>query len=81
MSSGGAASAAVGEPPNVTVNAAAIDDPGLVERMPYDDGWMIEIAPSDIDADIAALASGVDAITEQFGKRVAEYRRDGVLAE
>jgi len=65
----------------VTVNVGATEDPGVVEREPYDGGWMIEISPSAGDADIAALVSGVDAITERFRARVAEYRRDGVLAE
>jgi len=65
----------------VTVNIGAITDPGLVEREPYDGGWMVEILPSALDADIAALVGDVATITERFRTRVADYRRDGVLAE
>lgn len=65
----------------VTVNTGATEDPGVVEREPYDGGWMVEISPSDPDTDIAELVSGVDSITDQFRTRIAEYRRDGVLAE
>lgn len=65
----------------VAVNADAIEDPGVVEREPYDAGWMIEIEPSDVGADLAQLVCGADSITERFGQRVQEYRRDGVLAE
>ncbi len=65
----------------VAVNTAVTDDPGVVEREPFDGGWMIEISPSAGATDIAELVRGVDAITERFRARVAEYRRDGVLAE
>ncbi len=65
----------------VAVNGTAMADPGLVERDPYDAGWMVEISPDALDADRDALARGADAIAERFTARVAEYRRDGVLAE
>ncbi len=31
----------------VKVNAALADDPGLVNREPYDGGWIIELEPAD----------------------------------
>ncbi len=31
----------------VAVNEALQDDPGLVNREPYGDGWLVEIAPAD----------------------------------
>jgi glycine cleavage system H protein len=31
----------------VAVNEALSDDPELVNKSTYDDGWMIEIAPTD----------------------------------
>ena len=31
----------------VAVNEALSDDPEQVNKSPYDDGWMIEIAPTD----------------------------------
>jgi glycine cleavage system H protein len=37
-------------------NAQLADDPGLVNRDPYGDGWMVAISPAD--------ASGVEALLE-----------------
>ncbi|MCD8349242.1 MAG: glycine cleavage system protein GcvH [Planctomycetaceae bacterium] len=31
----------------IAVNEALQDDPGLVNRDPYGDGWLVEIAPAD----------------------------------
>lgn len=37
------------------VNEAAIDEPGLVNSSPYDAGWLLQIEPSDWDAEYAGL--------------------------
>ena len=63
------------------VNNAAAENPGLVQDEPYDAGWMIEVEPTDLDADLLQLVSGEDAIAEAFSKKVTEYRLEGVLAE
>jgi glycine cleavage system H protein len=65
----------------VAVNTAAMTDPGIVERSPYDEGWLIEMTPSALEGELEMLARGGEPIREQFSLRVAEYRRDGVLAE
>lgn len=65
----------------VAVNTVAIADPGLVERDPYDEGWMIELEPSTPESARSRLTRGADAIETRFRERIAEYRRDGVLAE
>ena len=65
----------------VAVNTAAMTDPGIVERSPYDDGWLVEMTPTALAREIETLARGADPISEQFSIRVAEYRRDGILAE
>ncbi len=64
----------------VGVNGAILEDPGLVQRDPYDKGWMVQISPSNT-TELDALLSGEDEIVEAFGKKVVEYRLEGVLAE
>jgi glycine cleavage system H protein len=32
----------------IAVNAALVDSPGLVNESPYDEGWMIDIKPTDL---------------------------------
>ncbi len=65
----------------IAVNSAVVENPGLMETDPYDKGWMVEINPSDIEAELANLVSGEEDIVEAFGKKVTEYRLEGVLAE
>jgi len=65
----------------IAVNHAVEKNPGLVHMDPYDEGWMIEIEPSNADSDLAGLVSGEDEIVDAFGKKVTEYRLEGVLAE
>lgn len=65
----------------LAVNDAVPADPGLVERDPYGDGWLVELAPTDLDAELADLTSGADAVAAAFAARVVEYRREGILAE
>ncbi len=65
----------------VAVNGAAMENPSIVERDPFDGGWMIELTPSDLSNDLNLLTQGAEAIIEAFEAKVSEYRRDGVLAE
>jgi glycine cleavage system H protein len=44
------------------VNAALEERPELVHQSPYEQGWLIELAPSRLDAEKAALALGADAV-------------------
>lgn len=46
------------------VNEALEARPELVHQSPYDAGWLIELAPSRLDAEKAALAIGEPAIAE-----------------
>lgn len=62
-------------------NQSVILDPGLVERDPYGEGWLIEVEVDGDPADLPYLVSGVAAVTEAFEKKVAAYRLEGVLAE
>lgn len=43
------------------VNEALAAQPELIERDPYGAGWLVEIAPSQLDAERAALPSGAQA--------------------
>ena len=63
------------------VNTAVATHPGLVQDEPYDAGWMIELEPTNLDAELEQLVSGEEAIVEAFSKKVTEYRLEGVLAE
>jgi glycine cleavage system H protein len=59
-------------------NSAALADPELVLRRPYDDGWLVEITTEPTGA--ADLLAGTAALT-WFAETVARYRRDGLVAE
>jgi glycine cleavage system H protein len=61
-------------------NEAALADPGLVERDPYGDGWLVELAPSALDGELELLRSG-DDVRPWFEDELAEYRLRGVIAE
>jgi len=63
------------------VNQAVLRDPGLVERDPYGEGWLVEIAPSALDAELAHLATDPAEIETGFAGQVAAFRADGILAE
>jgi glycine cleavage system H protein len=62
-------------------NEAAEADPGLVQRDPLGDGWLIELAPQDLSGEGALLIRGPDRIRDWFVAKVADYRLKGVLAE
>jgi glycine cleavage system H protein len=61
------------------VNAAAAADPGLVERDPLGDGWLIEAELTD-PADLDALLSDPKQITAWYAATIAEYRLSGAIA-
>jgi glycine cleavage system H protein len=65
----------------LAVNAKAALDPGLVERDPYGEGWLIEAQLEDEAAALAGLLSDPEEITAWFSARVVHYRLQGVLAE
>jgi len=48
----------------VKVNEALEDKPELVHQSPYDAGWLVELAPSNLEAEKARLAIGEAAIRE-----------------
>lgn len=46
----------------VRVNAALEERPELVHQSPYEAGWLVELAPSALEAEKAKLAIGEEAI-------------------
>ena len=64
----------------VATNDAVVADPALVERDPYGDGWLVEMALTDT-GELGELISGAEAIPVWFAAEVADYRLKGVLAE
>ncbi|MFG6466236.1 glycine cleavage system protein H [Roseateles sp. BYS87W] len=46
------------------VNEALDERPELVHQSPYDVGWLVELAPSELDADKGRLAIGELAVAE-----------------
>ena len=61
-------------------NAAAAADPGLVERDPFGDGWLIEAELADA-GELDALLSNPEEITAWYAASIADYRSSGVIAE
>ncbi len=61
-------------------NEAVVEDPSLVEREPYGQGWLIELDLAD-PGELAELVSGAHPIRVWFEAEVEDYRMKGVLAE
>ena len=57
-------------------NAATLSDPGLVNRAPYDEGWLVQITPSDWLRESAELIHG-SALTAWVAAEVERYRSQG----
>jgi glycine cleavage system H protein len=64
----------------VATNDAVVGDPALLERDPYGEGWLIELALAE-PPELGELISGADAIPAWFAAEVEDYRLKGVLAE
>jgi len=64
----------------LAVNPAAAADPGLVERDPFGDGWLIEAELAD-PAGLDALLADPAEITSWYAARITEYRLSGAIAE
>ena len=44
------------------VNPAVVSDPGLVNVAPYADAWLMELRPDDMQAALAGMSRGPQAI-------------------
>jgi glycine cleavage system H protein len=63
----------------LAVNPAAAADPGLVERDPFGDGWLIEAELAD-PGGLDALLADPEEITAWYTARIEEYRLSGAIA-
>lgn len=61
-------------------NDKVLADPGLVQRDPLGDGWLVEVQLTD-PGELAGLRTGTDQLTGWFTAKVTEYKEKGVLAE
>lgn len=57
-------------------NESVLRDPSLVNRDPYDKGWVVSIDPTEWKKEAAALVSG-DAIPVWVEAEVERYRKQG----
>jgi glycine cleavage system H protein len=62
-------------------NQAVLQDPPLVNKDPYGQGWFVVIEPSNLEEDIQDLAHGNQAITEWLTNEIEDYRAKGLLGE
>lgn len=65
----------------VARNDAVVGDPEVLYRDPFGAGWLVELAPADLDAEWCDLVAGPQRIVAWFADEVERYRREGVLAE
>ena len=56
----------------VAVNDAVTGKPGLINKDPYGEGWIIRLKPANWDADSAALLSGAAAMSAFESKMQAD---------
>lgn len=63
----------------LAVNQAVAADPGLAERDPFGEGWLIEAELSD-PAELDGLLADAGEITAWYAARIEEYRLSGAIA-
>ncbi|HEX9033834.1 MAG TPA: glycine cleavage system protein H [Streptosporangiaceae bacterium] len=63
----------------LAVNQAVAADPGLAERDPFGQGWLIEAALSD-PAELDGLLADPEQITAWYAARIEDYRLSGAIA-
>ncbi len=62
-------------------NDAVAADPGLAERDPYGDGWLIEARLTGPVREQTGLLADPAEIRQWFAAKIADYRLKGVIAE
>ncbi len=56
----------------VATNDTVADDPGLISKDPYGEGWLVKLKPDHSDFSAAGLATGPSALTAYEQKMAAE---------
>lgn len=63
------------------VNGAVAADPGLAERDPYGEGWLLEARLAGPAGEQTGLLTDPEEIRRWFAAKLADYRLKGVIAE
>lgn len=53
-------------------------DPGLLNKSPYNRGWIVKMQPDDLEADLAALVTG-DAAVDLYRKKIEDEGIDACV--
>ena len=56
----------------VEVNSALEDDPSLINKSPYDQGWIAAIKPENLEAELGSLMSKEAEIVEWIDKELSK---------
>jgi len=59
----------------------AQDEPELINTSCYDEGWLIKVQPSDLDADLANLMKGEEALSDWVKAEVARAEAEKAKGE
>jgi glycine cleavage system H protein len=62
------------------VNTVVLDDPELVLRSPYDEGWLVDIDPTELEYEVDLLV-GDEVAHTWFVQAIADHREKGLVAE
>lgn len=65
----------------IAINQKVLDQPDLVNRDPYGEGWLILLQPRSLIEDVRGLLHGKETVTCWLEEKVQDYRDRGVLPE
>ena len=57
------------------VNYELDSDSTIINKSPYDEGWVVALTPSDLEAELEGLAHGVDAVTEFINRQIEKTEK------
>lgn len=63
------------------INRKVLENPELVNRDPYGEGWFVVLEPTHPDEDLKGLIYGEEAIIYYLQNKIVEYRERGILPE
>jgi len=66
---------------SIEVNQRVLDQPDLVNRDPYEEGWLILVRPENLAENLRDLLYNEEAITRWLTEKVQDYRERGILPE
>ncbi len=57
------------------VNYDLESDSTVINKDPYNDGWVMTMTPSDLDGDLSALIHGLDAVTDLIKRHIEKAEK------